>query len=167
MHNYLQLKVSNLYVIWHMNKRLRLHRKSSYDFSQRQIHQMVDTESYVTNTCLFPAIKYQSVSLCHNFNIITITGLTNEHTPWRQNRKAHHRVHNSPPPTLSSAKWIHSTPPKPVFLRSNLIPSTHLRHGLLNDLFLSGFPQNFVHFSVLSHECHMPLPTSICLSLSA
>jgi hypothetical protein len=50
-------------------------------------------------------------------------------------------------------------PPQPIFLRSILIPSSHLRLGLSNGLFPFGLShQNPVHIFTLSHACHMPCP---------
>jgi hypothetical protein len=42
--------------------------------------------------------------------------------------------------SLSSARPIQSTPPQPITKRSILISFTHLRLGLVNGLFSSGFP---------------------------
>jgi hypothetical protein len=42
--------------------------------------------------------------------------------------------------SLPWARWIHSTPPKPISRRSILIPSSYLRLGLPSGLFPSGFP---------------------------
>jgi hypothetical protein len=47
--------------------------------------------------------------------------------------------------------------PQPVFLRSILITSSHLRLGLPSGLFPSGFPTNTL-YTFLSHACHMPRP---------
>jgi hypothetical protein len=60
----------------------------------------------------------------------------NQLTPWRQNPKVHHRIHNSPPtvPILSQLNPLH-TPPQPISLRSILTPSSHLRLGLPSGLF--------------------------------
>jgi hypothetical protein len=51
-------------------------------------------------------------------------------TPWRQNSKVHHRIHNSPPTVhiLSQVNPLHT--PQPISLRSILTPSSHLRLGL-------------------------------------
>jgi hypothetical protein len=63
-------------------------------------------------------------------------------TPWCKNLKIHHRTHNSPPPVpvLRQSNPIHT--PKPISLRSILIPSSHLRLSLPSGLFPSGFPTN-------------------------
>jgi hypothetical protein len=61
--------------------------------------------------------------------------LTNQPTPWRQNPKVHHRIHNSPPtaPILSQVNPLHT--PQPIFLGSILILSSRLRLGLPSGLF--------------------------------
>jgi len=57
--------------------------------------------------------------------------------------------------SLSWARWIPSTPPHPISLRSLLTLSPHLRIGLP-----SRFPyQNVVCISHLSHAYYMPLPS--------
>jgi hypothetical protein len=63
----------------------------------------------------------------------------NELTSWRKNPKVHHRTHNSPPPVpvLSQSNPINT--PKPISLRSILIPSSHLLLGLPSGLLPSGF----------------------------
>jgi hypothetical protein len=60
------------------------------------------------------------------------------------NPKVHYRVHKSPPlvPNLS--------PIHPIYLRSILILSTHLRLGLPNGLFRSGFPTNILYAFLVS-----------------
>jgi hypothetical protein len=59
--------------------------------------------------------------------------------------KVHYHVHKSPPlvPTLNIS--IQSILPPPIFLRSILRLSTHLRLGLPSGLFPSGFPTNFLY----------------------
>jgi hypothetical protein len=42
--------------------------------------------------------------------------------------------------SLSWARWIHSTTPQPITLRSILIPSSHLCLGLTSGLYLPAFP---------------------------
>jgi hypothetical protein len=61
------------------------------------------------------------------------------------------------PATSPYPEPTESTPhlPQSVSLRSILIPS-YLCLGLPNCLFPSGFPTNLIHFSLLSHACHMP-----------
>jgi hypothetical protein len=57
----------------------------------------------------------------------------------------------------STVSNLHS--PQPIFLTSILIPSFHLRLGLPSGHFPSDFPhQNPVHFTLLSHACHMSRP---------
>jgi hypothetical protein len=51
-----------------------------------------------------------------------------------------------------------SSPPKAVSLRPVFIPSSNLRLSLLSSSFLRALPPNILHFSVLSHACHMPHP---------
>ena len=55
------------------------------------------------------------------------------------NPKVHYRTHKSPPP-VPSGNSIQSPQPLPTSSRSILILSCHLRLGLPNDLFPSGFP---------------------------
>ena len=62
--------------------------------------------------------------------------------------------------SLSWANSIQSPQPIPTSWRSILILSSHLRLGLPNGLFPSGFPhQNLVHNSPFLHMCHMPRPS--------
>jgi hypothetical protein len=49
--------------------------------------------------------------------------------------------------SLSSARSVQSVPPYPISLRSILILSTHLRHGLLIGLFLTLTPIFYMHSS--------------------
>jgi hypothetical protein len=85
--------------------------------------------------------------------------LINYLTPWRKNPKVHHRTHNSPPPVpipsqsnpihtpQANLPKIHSDPIFPPTPWSSQWPlSFRLSH------------QNLVHFSLLSHACHMPRP---------
>jgi hypothetical protein len=75
--------------------------------------------------------------------------------PFRQfpailrNTKVYHRVHKSPPlvPILSQFDPVHTTP---SCLRSILILSTHLFHGLPSGLFPSGFPTNILYALLVS-----------------
>ena len=50
----------------------------------------------------------------------------------------------------------HSTPPQPTFWRSILILSCHLRLGLPNVLFPSGFRTKSLYASPLPHSRYMP-----------
>jgi hypothetical protein len=77
--------------------------------------------------CLFLFVIYiMTLLVAANYNL----------TPWRQNPKVHHRIHNSPPtaPILDQVNPLHT--PQPISLRSILIPSSHLRLGLSSCLFL-------------------------------
>jgi hypothetical protein len=78
---------------------------------------------------------------CRNQLVTCGEYITNELIPWRQNPKVHHRVRDSLPPVpiLSQLNTIH-TRLQPIFPRSILIPSSHLRLGLPSGLFPSGFP---------------------------
>jgi hypothetical protein len=49
--------------------------------------------------------------------------------------------------------------PQPISVKFILIPYFHLRLGLANGLFPSGFPTKTLYtFSLLSHVCHMSRP---------
>jgi hypothetical protein len=76
--------------------------------------------------------------------------------------KVHYRVHNIPPliPILSQIDPIHTIPSHPIYLRSILILSTHLRLGLPRGLFHSGIPTNILYeflFSSIRATCPAPL----------
>ena len=78
------------------------------------------------------------------------------HSPWKANRfsasqeiprilwnpKVHYRIHKCRPPVriLNQIDPVHT--PKSHFLKIHLILSSHLRLGLPNGLFRSGFPTN-------------------------
>jgi hypothetical protein len=51
-----------------------------------------------------------------------------------------------------------SIPLHPVSIGSILVLSTHLRLGLGNDLFPSGFPTNVLHRLICPHLRYMPSP---------
>jgi hypothetical protein len=80
------------------------------------------------------------------------------------NPKVHYCVHKSLPPilTLSQVNPIHT--PKSVFLRSNLILSSHLCPDLQNGLFPSGFPIKTL-YALLPHGRHMPYPSHLIRAL--
>jgi hypothetical protein len=62
--------------------------------------------------------------------------------------------------STSWARSIQSTPPHPIALRSILMLSTHLSLGLLNGLFLSGFPTNILYELLYSPFVLHALPIS-------
>jgi hypothetical protein len=78
-------------------------------------------------------------------------------TPWHQNPKIHHRIHNPPPaPILSQLHPLHT--PQLISPRSILILPSHQRLGLPSDLFPSGFPIKPCTFSSpLPFVPHAPL----------
>jgi hypothetical protein len=63
--------------------------------------------------------------------------------------------------SLSWARSIQSIPPHPVFLRSILISSSHLRPVLPSGLFHSRFPiKSYMYSSPTPrHSCYMPGPS--------
>jgi hypothetical protein len=81
-------------------------------------------------------------------------------TPWSKNPKVHHRTHKSPPPVpvLSQSNPIHPPPPAnlpkihsdPIFQPTPWSSHLSFSFGLSH--------QNIVHFSLLSHACHMSRP---------
>ena len=74
------------------------------------------------------------------------------------NLKVHYRINKSPPPVpiLSHIEPVHAH--HATSLRSILILFFHLRLGLSNVLFPSGFPLNPSCTSHLPHMCHIPSP---------
>jgi hypothetical protein len=81
-------------------------------------------------------------------------------TPWHQNLNIHHHIYNSPPPApvLSQFNPLHPPPPQPISLRPILIPFSHLHLGPPSGLSFRLSQQNFVHYSLISHACHMLRP---------
>jgi hypothetical protein len=80
--------------------------------------------------------------------------------PWRKNPKVHHCTHNSPPPVpiLSQSNPMHTPQANlhkihsdPILPRTPWSSEWSLSFGLSH--------QNLVHFSLLSHACHMPCPS--------
>jgi hypothetical protein len=80
-------------------------------------------------------------------------------TPWHQNPKVHHRIHNSPPtvPILGQVNPLHTpttNPPKvhfdPILLSTPWSFKWSFSFGLSH--------QNPVHVSPLSHAYHIPRP---------
>jgi hypothetical protein len=78
--------------------------------------------------------------------------------PWRQNPKAHHRVHNRPPPVpiLSQLNPFHTPPANLPKTHSNPILPPMPRSSEWS-LSFGIFHQN-VHFSLLPHAFHVPRP---------
>jgi hypothetical protein len=74
------------------------------------------------------------------------------------NPKVHYRVHKHPPliSILRQMNQVHTTPF--CFSEINLILSFHIRQGLPNGFFSSGFPIKTFDASLLLHECYMPCP---------
>jgi hypothetical protein len=73
-------------------------------------------------------------------------------SPWRQNPQVHQRTYNSPSPVPILSQLDPLYTPQPLFLRSILIASSHLRLGLAS-LFPSGFPTKTLYTFLSS-----PLP---------
>jgi hypothetical protein len=71
-------------------------------------------------------------------------------TPWRQNMKVHHRIHNSQSlvPILRQLNPLH---PPFNLTKIHCDPSPHIRPVLPNGLFPPGLPPNLVHYFHLSH----------------
>jgi hypothetical protein len=86
---------------------------------------------------------------------------TSELSPWRQNPKVHHRIHNSPPTIriLSQVNPLHTPPTKhPKVHFDPILSSTTWSFKWSFSFGLSH--QNPVPVSPLSHACHMPHPPS-------
>jgi hypothetical protein len=80
-------------------------------------------------------------------------------TPWRQNPKVHHRIHNSPPlvPVLSQVNPLLTVPANLLKIHCEpILPSVRRSFKWSFSFGLSH--QNPVHVSPLSHACHMPRP---------
>jgi hypothetical protein len=58
--------------------------------------------------------------------------------------------------SVSGARWIHSIPQHPIFLRSILVLSSHLYLGLPSGLFTSGFPTEIllIFLSLITDASH-------------
>ena len=71
----------------------------------------------------------------------------------------HYRIHKCPPPVpiLSQLDQV-DAPPQSISWISILILSSHLRLGLPNSLFPSGFPTKTL-YTPLSHTRYMPHPS--------
>jgi hypothetical protein len=82
-----------------------------------------------------------------------------ELTPWRKNPKVHHRTHNSPPPVpvLSQSSRIHPPQANLPKIHSDAIFSPTPWSSKWS-LYFGLSHQNLVHYSLLSHACHMPCP---------
>jgi hypothetical protein len=78
-----------------------------------------------------------------------------------RNPKVHHRVHKSPPlvPILNQIDQVHTIPSHPIFLRSTLILSTHLRLSLPSSLitYMHSTSTPFVLYA-------LPIPSSLTWS---
>jgi hypothetical protein len=64
--------------------------------------------------------------------------------------------------SLFWATSVQSIPPHPIYLRSNLIFSTHLHLGLPTGLFSSGFPTNIL-YAVFYSPIHTICPAHLHL----
>jgi hypothetical protein len=84
------------------------------------------------------------------------------------NPRVHYRVHKSPPlvPNPSQIDKVPTIPSHPIYLRSILILSTHLRLGLPSGLFPSGFPSNILYAFASSLFVPHALPISSSLTWS-
>jgi hypothetical protein len=100
--------------------------------------------------------------LCRNgavFNLLRFTKKKKKKTPWRQNPKIHHRIHNSPRPVpiLSQLDTLYTPPANLSKIHSDpILPSTTWSFKWSLSLWLSH--QNPVQFPLLSHACQMSRP---------
>jgi hypothetical protein len=92
-------------------------------------------------------------------NILIGSKFADKLTPWRQQQKVHHRIHNSSPKVsiLSQVNPLHNTP--------DYLPKIHSNPSLLSmppsskwSLSFGLSHQNFVQVSPLSYARHMPCP---------
>jgi hypothetical protein len=94
-------------------------------------------------TCYFLRVSYKHAGI----------------TPWRQNPKVHHRIHNSPPPVpvLSQLDPIYTPPANLLKIHSDpILSSTPWSSKWSLSFWISH--QNPVRIPLLSHACHMSFP---------
>jgi hypothetical protein len=90
---------------------------------------------------------------------VSTVGIVGTNSPWPQNPKVLHRIHNSPPPArIPSQVNPLRTPPSnlPMIYSDPILPSTSRSSEWSLSFGLSY--KNLVLFSLLSHVCHMHHP---------
>jgi hypothetical protein len=91
-------------------------------------------------------------------SLLLATLFLNPVTRWRHNPKVYHRVHKSPPPVPIQSQLNPLHPPASLpKIHSDPILSSMPRSSEWS-LYVGLSHQNPVHFSLLSHVCHMPRP---------
>jgi hypothetical protein len=152
--------------IAHMRKTMRCARLcvKFYFLSAVKIHIGSDVLNHSATCCWCTKYKIWRIAsnqdLPISFEFISQTiGRTLTLTPWCQNPKVHHRIHESPLtiPVLNQVNPLHTPPADLPKIHSNpILPSTSRSFKWSLSFGLSH--QNPAHVSPLSHACHMPRP---------